>query len=49
VDEALMDAARELRVRVIPWTVNAAAEARRLAAMGVHGVCTDDVRLLANL
>ena len=49
VDEALMDAARELGVRVIPWTVNSPDEARRLAAMGVHGVCTDDVGMLANL
>lgn len=49
VDEALMDAAMELRVRMIPWTVNSPDEARRLAVLGVHGVCTDDVRMLANL
>jgi len=49
VDEVLMDVARELGLRVIPWTVNSPAAARRLLALGVHGVCTDDVRMLANL
>jgi len=36
-------------LRVIVWTVNEPAEARRLTALGVAGICTDDVRLLANL
>lgn len=32
--------------RVIPWTVNHAADAARLGALGVDGLCTDDVRML---
>lgn len=32
--------------RVIPWTVNDQARARTLAALGVDGLCGDDVRLL---
>lgn len=32
--------------RVIPWTVNDRAVAARLAAMGVDGICSDDVTLL---
>jgi glycerophosphoryl diester phosphodiesterase len=35
--------------RVIPWTVNELALARRLASWGVDGVCTDDVGLLEEL
>lgn len=31
--------------RVIPWTVNASDEARRLAALGVDALCGDDVRI----
>jgi glycerophosphoryl diester phosphodiesterase len=33
--------------RVIPWTVNDAARAQRLAALGVDALCGDDVTLLA--
>ena len=32
--------------RVIPWTVNEPAEITRLAALGVDGLCSDDVSLL---
>jgi glycerophosphoryl diester phosphodiesterase len=32
--------------RVIPWTVNDATEALRLASWGVDGLCTDDVTLM---
>lgn len=32
---------------VIPWTVNEPAEAQRLAALGVDGLCGDDVTLLS--
>jgi glycerophosphoryl diester phosphodiesterase len=49
VDAAFMSAATALGTRVIPWTVNSAADARRLHALGVSGICTDDVRLLAGL
>jgi glycerophosphoryl diester phosphodiesterase len=45
----MMQAARELQVRVIPWTVNTLDSARHLASLGVAGICTDDVRILANL
>jgi glycerophosphoryl diester phosphodiesterase len=49
VAEDFVAAAREIGVRVLPWTVNDAADAARLAALGVDGVCTDDVRLLATV
>lgn len=49
VDAALMAAAADVGARVIAWTVNSLAEARRLAELGVAGICTDDVRLLENL
>jgi len=49
VDDALMRTARDQGVRIIPWTVNSAETARTLAALGVDGICTDDVRLLTNL
>ena len=45
----MMRAAKELELRVIPWTVNSAQSARHLASLGVAGICTDDVRILANL
>lgn len=46
VDEQLIHVTRALGARVIPWTVNDSARARELAALGVEGICTDDVRLL---
>jgi glycerophosphoryl diester phosphodiesterase len=46
IDAGLMARARALGCRVIAWTVNDVAEMRRLAALGVDGVCTDDVRNL---
>lgn len=49
VDASFTAAARELGVRVIAWTVNSPEEARRLVDLGIDGVCTDDVRLLATL
>ncbi len=49
VDGAFMDAAHAHGLRVIPWTVNTRDEATRLVALGVAGVCGDDVRLFANL
>ena len=48
VDGAFMKAAATLSVRVIVWTVNSPSEARRLADLGAAGLCTDDVRILAN-
>jgi glycerophosphoryl diester phosphodiesterase len=49
VDARFMEAAGRLGLRVIPWTVNSRTLAERLVAAGVAGICTDDVRLLANL
>ncbi len=49
VDADLVARARALGARTIVWTVNDAAEARRLAGLGVDGICTDDVRLLDGL
>jgi len=49
VDAHLVRAASQLGARVLCWTVNSADKARRLADLGVAGVCTDDVRLLAKL
>ena len=48
IDSAFMAAARALSVRVIVWTVNAPSDVKRLASLGVAGICTDDVRVLAN-
>ena len=49
VDAEFVAAATALGARVITWTVNEPDDARRFAALGVSGICTDDVRLLANL
>jgi glycerophosphoryl diester phosphodiesterase len=49
VDADLVARVRALGARTIVWTVNDAAEARRLAGLGVDGICTDDVRLLDGL
>lgn len=45
VNARFMDVAARLGLRVIPWTVNSRDEATRLKALGVAGICTDDVRL----
>lgn len=49
VNQKFMRAAEELHTRVIPWTVNSLESASALLGLGVDGICTDDVRLLANL
>jgi glycerophosphoryl diester phosphodiesterase len=49
VNAQFMEAAEKMSLRVNVWTVNSLAEAKRLTDLGVHGICTDDVRLLANL
>ncbi len=46
VDQALVDDVHSAGGRVIPWTVNDPHEARRLAALGVDGICTDDITML---
>jgi glycerophosphoryl diester phosphodiesterase len=45
IDEALVDEVRAHGGSVIAWTVNDAATMRRLARIGVGGICTDDVEL----
>jgi len=43
VDAALVEAVHQANKRLIAWTVNDPALAGRLAAIGIDGVCTDDV------
>ena len=45
IDAALVERVHRARGRVIAWTVNSLAEAQRLIALGVDGLCGDDVRL----
>lgn len=47
IDRALVDAVHGAGGRVIAWTVNSRASAADLSALGVDGLCGDDVRLLA--
>jgi glycerophosphoryl diester phosphodiesterase len=43
VDQVLVDSVHAAGGRVIVWTVNEAADARRLRDMGVDGLCSDVV------
>lgn len=45
VDETLVRTIHDAGGRVIVWTVNDAGLARRLTAIGVDGLCGDDVRV----
>jgi glycerophosphoryl diester phosphodiesterase len=47
VDQAFVSSVRSVGGAVIAWTVNDAAVARRLASLGVDGICSDDIRLIA--
>ena len=49
VDESLTRLTRQMGARVITWTVNTRAAAETVLRAGVDGICTDDVRLLAQL
>lgn len=49
VSADLVRAADDLGTRIIVWTVNTADRARHLQSLDVAGICTDDVRILANL
>ena len=49
IDDRLVSTVHAAGGRVIAWTVNARDAAARLVALGVDGVCTDDVRLLDGL
>jgi glycerophosphoryl diester phosphodiesterase len=46
VDRELVDRVHRADGRVIAWTVNTTAAAESLIALGVDGLCGDDVRLL---
>jgi glycerophosphoryl diester phosphodiesterase len=46
VDVALVAAVHDADGRVLAWTANALREIARLTALGVDGICTDDVTLL---
>jgi glycerophosphoryl diester phosphodiesterase len=45
IDADLVATILAARARVIAWTVNDATEAARLVALGVEGLCGDDVRI----
>jgi glycerophosphoryl diester phosphodiesterase len=47
IDAALVAAVHEEGGRVIGWTVNTATAIRDLTALGVDGICSDDVRLVS--
>jgi glycerophosphoryl diester phosphodiesterase len=49
IDRTLVDQVHAAAGRVIAWTVNDRGAAQQLIAMGVDGLCTDDVRLLNGL
>jgi glycerophosphoryl diester phosphodiesterase len=49
IDRTLVDQVHAANGRVIAWTVNDRAAAQELIAIGVDGLCTDDVRLLDGL
>lgn len=42
---ALVETVHGAGGRVIAWTINAASETERLTALGVDGLCGDDIRL----
>jgi glycerophosphoryl diester phosphodiesterase len=46
IDERLVRAVHYAGGRVIAWTVNSPADAMKLIALGVDGLCGDDVRIL---
>jgi glycerophosphoryl diester phosphodiesterase len=46
VDARMVDDVHRAGARLLTWTVNEVREARRLRAIGVDGICTDDVTLL---
>lgn len=46
IDALLVDAVHAAKGRVIAWTVNEAEDARRLASIGVDGICTDVLQVI---
>ena len=49
IDRRLVSTVHAAGGRVIAWTVNSRVDAERLVALGVDGLCSDDVRLLDGL
>jgi glycerophosphoryl diester phosphodiesterase len=49
VDAKLVAACHRLGKSVIAWTANSLAECNRLESLGVDGICTDDLALVAAL
>jgi glycerophosphoryl diester phosphodiesterase len=49
VTRGLVEAARSAGVEVIAWTVDDPTRIRTLRGLGVHGICTNDPRLFAQL
>jgi glycerophosphoryl diester phosphodiesterase len=49
IDKPLVDRVHAAQGRVIAWTVNDRHAASDLIALGVDGICSDDVRLLDGL
>jgi glycerophosphoryl diester phosphodiesterase len=49
VTPRLVEAAEDAGVELIAWTVDDLERMRELAEMGVHGICTNDPRLFAEL
>ncbi len=47
VTRRLVDAAHEVGVQVIAWTVDEAERIERLRSLDVDGICTNDPRLLS--
>ena len=47
VTAKLIDAAHETGIELIAWTVDDPAEVRKLAELGVDGICSNDPRLFA--
>lgn len=48
VTRKLVDDVHSIQGRVIPWTVNETSDMRRLSALGVDGICTDDIQLMTS-
>jgi len=49
ITRRLVDACRDAGLELIAWTVDDLERMRRLAALGVDGICTNDPRLFAEL
>ncbi len=46
VNEKMVSRAKELKIKLIPWTVNNTTEMKKLIALGVDGIITDYPNLI---